>query len=131
MNFLNAELEAKRLGLLHELMPKAVRVAVLWNPAGDEPGSSTELQDLQEAARTVGLQIRILNATTIGEIDAPLSHLHASAPTPSLSPVAGPTRQPLQPEATGAVMEVTKWLKPSDSWSRYTVTARVCGLQRK
>src|ERR1700738_1880391 len=37
-----------------------------------------------------------------------------------------PTRQPLQPEATGAVMEVTKWLKPSDSGSRYTVTARVC-----
>jgi hypothetical protein len=32
----------------------------------------------------------------------------------------------LQPEATGAVMEVTKWLKPSDSVSRYTVTARVC-----
>ena len=39
---------------------------------------------------------------------------------------ANPTRQPLQPEATGAVMEVTKWLKPSDSVSRYTVTARVC-----
>src|SRR6266478_44125 len=37
-----------------------------------------------------------------------------------------PTRQPLQPEATGAAMEVTKWLKPSDSVSRYTVTARVC-----
>ena len=37
-----------------------------------------------------------------------------------------PTRQPLQPEATGAAMEETKWLKPSDSWSRYTVTARVC-----
>ena len=39
---------------------------------------------------------------------------------------ASPTRRPLQPEATGAVMEVTKWLKPSDSVSRYTVTARVC-----
>ena len=35
---------------------------------------------------------------------------------------ASPTRQPLQPEATGAAMEVTKWLKPSDSGSRYTVT---------
>jgi putative ABC transport system substrate-binding protein len=69
MNFFNTELEAKRLGLLRELTPKAVRVAVLWNPAGDAPGS-TELQDLQEAARTVGLQIRILNATTIDEIDA-------------------------------------------------------------
>ena len=39
---------------------------------------------------------------------------------------ANPTRQPLQPEATGAAMEVTKWLKPSDSVSRNTVTARVC-----
>ena len=39
---------------------------------------------------------------------------------------ASPTRQPLQPEATGAVMEVTKWLKPPVSVSRYTVTARVC-----
>jgi hypothetical protein len=34
---------------------------------------------------------------------------------------ASPTRQPLQPEAPGAVMEVTKWLTPSDSVSRYTV----------
>src|SRR4029077_4083981 len=39
---------------------------------------------------------------------------------------ANPTRRPLQPEATGAAMEVTKWLKPSDSVSRNTVTARVC-----
>ena len=38
---------------------------------------------------------------------------------------ASPTRQPLQPEATGAIMEVMKWLKPSDSVSRYPVTARV------
>jgi putative ABC transport system substrate-binding protein len=68
-NFFNTELHAKRLGLLHELMPKAVRVAMLWNPAADTPGS-TEMRDLQEAARAVGLQIRILNAATIGEIDA-------------------------------------------------------------
>jgi hypothetical protein len=39
---------------------------------------------------------------------------------------ASPTRQPLQPEAIGAVMEETKWLKPSISVSRNTVTARVC-----
>jgi hypothetical protein len=39
---------------------------------------------------------------------------------------ANPTRRTLQPEATGAAMEVTKWLKPSDSVSRNTVTARVC-----
>ena len=39
---------------------------------------------------------------------------------------ARPTGRPLQPEATGAAMEVTKWLKPSDSEPRYTVAARVC-----
>jgi hypothetical protein len=44
---------------------------------------------------------------------------------------ASPTRQPLQPEATGAGMEVTKCLKPSDSGSRNTVTARVCRPQRE
>jgi hypothetical protein len=43
---------------------------------------------------------------------------------------ASPTRQPLQPEATGAVMEVTKWLKPLVSVSRYTVTARVQAVTR-
>ena len=42
---------------------------------------------------------------------------------------ASPTRRSLQPEATGAGMEVTKCLKPSDSGSRNTVTARVCRPQ--
>jgi putative tryptophan/tyrosine transport system substrate-binding protein len=69
INFFQGEVEAKRLRLLHELIPKAVRVAVLYNPASETAGS-TELWDLQEAARPVGLQIRIVNATTIGEIDA-------------------------------------------------------------
>ena len=72
-------MDAKRLGLLRELVPKAVRVAVLWNPASETPGS-TELQDLQEAARTIGLQIRVLNATTIGEIDAAFAILARERP---------------------------------------------------
>src|SRR5436190_15564258 len=44
---------------------------------------------------------------------------------------ASPTRRPLQPEATEAGMEGTKCLKPSDSGSRNTVTARVCRPQRE
>ena len=68
------EVVAKRLRLLHELVPKAVRVAVLWNPASDTP-ADTDLQDLQEAAPTIGLQIQILYATTIGEIDAAFATL--------------------------------------------------------
>ncbi len=53
---------AKRLGLLHELVPKAVRVAVLVNPA-NATTTETTLREVQEAARTIGLQIQILNAS--------------------------------------------------------------------
>jgi putative tryptophan/tyrosine transport system substrate-binding protein len=60
---------AKRLGLLHELVPKAVRVAVLVNPANATVAETT-LRDVLEAARTIGLQIQVLNASTSGEIDA-------------------------------------------------------------
>jgi putative ABC transport system substrate-binding protein len=79
INFFNAELTAKRLRLLHDLVPTAVRVAVLLNPAN---ASSTEsqLQIVQEAAPTVGLQIQILNATTIGEIDAAFATLERERP---------------------------------------------------
>jgi putative tryptophan/tyrosine transport system substrate-binding protein len=69
VNFLTQEVAAKRLGLLHEMVPKAVRVAVLLNPANALVAEPT-LREVQEAARTIGLQIQILNATTSGEIDA-------------------------------------------------------------
>jgi putative tryptophan/tyrosine transport system substrate-binding protein len=69
INFFQQEVAAKRLRLLHDLVPKAVRVAVLLNPANDLVTKST-LREVQEAAPTIGLQIQILNATTIGEIDA-------------------------------------------------------------
>jgi putative ABC transport system substrate-binding protein len=79
INFFNAELTAKRLRLLHDLVPKAVRVAVLLNPAN---ASSTEsqLQIVQEAAPTIGLQIQILNATTIGDIDAAFATVERERP---------------------------------------------------
>jgi putative ABC transport system substrate-binding protein len=68
-NFLLVEVTAKRLRLLHELVPKAVRVAVLVNPSNAEVTSAT-LRDTKEAAATLGLQIHIVNARSIGEIDA-------------------------------------------------------------
>ena len=70
---------AKRLRLLHELVPKAVRVAVLVNPANAATAETT-LRDVQEAARTLGLQIQILNASTIGEIDAAFATLARERP---------------------------------------------------
>jgi putative ABC transport system substrate-binding protein len=69
INFFSQEVSAKRLRLLHDLLPKAVRIAVLVNPANASSTEST-LREVQEAAPTLGLQIRILNAATIGEIDA-------------------------------------------------------------
>jgi len=71
--FLN-ELVAKRLGLLHELVPRAVRVAVLVNPA-NAPSAEATLRDLPEAARSIGLQIWVLNASTSREIEAAFATL--------------------------------------------------------
>src|SRR5499427_553601 len=62
-NILTNEVAAKRLGLLHELLPKAVRIAVLVNPA-NAPVAETTLRDIPEAARALGLQTHILNAST-------------------------------------------------------------------
>jgi putative ABC transport system substrate-binding protein len=69
INFFTQEVNAKRLRLLRELVPKAVRVAVLLNPASGRSAETT-LREVQEAARVLGLQIPVLNASTIGEIDA-------------------------------------------------------------
>src|SRR5580693_9431289 len=79
VNFFNQEVDAKRLGLLHELVPKAARVAVLVNPANVTIAETT-LRDVQKAAPTVGLQIQILNATTIGEINAAFATLARERP---------------------------------------------------
>ena len=69
INFFSAELVAKRLELLHELVPAATRVTVLVNPANVSNTEST-LRDVEPAARAIGLQIQILNASTSREIDA-------------------------------------------------------------
>jgi putative ABC transport system substrate-binding protein len=69
INFFSQEVVAKRLRLLHELVPKATRIAVLVNP-GNASINKSALQNVQDAASTEGLQIHIINAGTIGEIDA-------------------------------------------------------------
>jgi putative tryptophan/tyrosine transport system substrate-binding protein len=79
INFFFQEVVAKRLGLLHELVPKADRIAVLVNPA-NTVSAETALRGVQEAAPTIGLQIRILNASTIGEIDAAFATLARERP---------------------------------------------------
>jgi len=74
INFFVAEVLAKRLGLLHQLVPKAVRIAVLVNPANASTAEAT-LRDIPEAARTIGLQIQVLNASTSREIEAAFATL--------------------------------------------------------
>ena len=69
INIFIGELAAKRLELLRELVPKAVRLAVLFNPT-DAASAGTTLRDLEAATSGTGLQIRILNASTDREIDA-------------------------------------------------------------
>ena len=79
INFFVQEVAAKRLRLLHDLVPKAVHVAVLVNPA-NASNTATTLREVQQAAATVGLQIRILNATTTGEIEAAFATLARDRP---------------------------------------------------
>jgi len=74
INFFFSEVVAKRLGLLHDLVPKAVRIAVLVNPA-NAPNAEATLREIPEAARALGLQIQVLNASTSREIEAAVATL--------------------------------------------------------
>jgi putative ABC transport system substrate-binding protein len=75
----SGDVVAKRLEFLHKLVPKAVRVAVLVNPSNG-PGAEFGLQGVQEAARAIGLQINVLNASTSREIDAAFAALTRERP---------------------------------------------------
>jgi putative ABC transport system substrate-binding protein len=69
INFFNIETDAKRLGLMHELLPKAARFGVLVNPANVRYTEATS-KSLREAARATGVEIVFFNASTPAEIDA-------------------------------------------------------------
>jgi putative ABC transport system substrate-binding protein len=71
---LNSELTPKRLGLLHDMVPRATRIGVLVNPANVSV-AETALRELSDAARALGLQIRMLNAGTSREIEAAFESL--------------------------------------------------------
>jgi putative ABC transport system substrate-binding protein len=79
INFLVQETVAKRLRLLHDLVPKAVRIAVLLNPA-NASSTETTLRQVQEAAPAIGLQTETLKARTIDEIDAAFATLARERP---------------------------------------------------
>jgi putative tryptophan/tyrosine transport system substrate-binding protein len=79
VNFFNAELVAKRLEILRELVPAATRVAVLVNPS-NTLNTETTLRDVQSAARAIGLQIQVLNASSSREIDVAFASLVRERP---------------------------------------------------
>jgi putative ABC transport system substrate-binding protein len=74
INFFGQEITTKRLGFLHDLVPNAVRIAVLVNP-GNAPSVEAVLRDIPEAARAIGLQVEVLNAGTSHEIEAAFATL--------------------------------------------------------
>jgi putative tryptophan/tyrosine transport system substrate-binding protein len=74
VNTFAQEVNPKRLGLLHELVPNAARIAVLVNPA-NAPVAEATLRDIPEAARVIGLQIQVLNASTSREIEGAFATL--------------------------------------------------------
>ena len=81
VNTLDLEVGPKRLELLHELVPAVTVVALLVNPTSPNLAESTT-KDLQEAARTLGLQLHVLHASTERDFDtvfATLVRLRAGA----------------------------------------------------
>src|SRR3974390_2947453 len=79
INLLVLEVVAKRLRILHDLLLKAVRIAVLVNPANTS-GADATLRGGQEAAPSIGLQTQIINATTVGEINEVFATLERERP---------------------------------------------------
>jgi putative ABC transport system substrate-binding protein len=79
ITLISVELAAKRLALLHELIPRATRVAALVNPAAAENTEST-LRDLEAAARAIGLRIQALHADTSREINAAFESIERDRP---------------------------------------------------
>jgi putative tryptophan/tyrosine transport system substrate-binding protein len=69
INFFDTEVEAKRLGLMHELLPKAKRLAVLVNPANAKTADATG-RALRTAASSLGMELLFFKASTAAEIDA-------------------------------------------------------------
>jgi len=81
VNFFVSEVVRKRLGLLRDLIPRAVRIAVMINP-GNAATAEATLREVQNAADALGLQIHVVNASTSDEINAAfaaISHERAEA----------------------------------------------------
>ncbi|MGC1717120.1 MAG: ABC transporter substrate-binding protein [Xanthobacteraceae bacterium] len=105
--FFNGALAAKRVQLLHELLPSASVFGYLVNPNG--PQAAQETKDVLTAAKKLGLTIHVLNASTQREIDethAQLSQLHAGALLTQADPFLGSQRASIIALATRNALPV-------------------------
>ena len=114
VTFFSNVLVAKRLGLLHDLLPRATTVALLVNP--NARGRSDQLRDAQDAARALGMKIIALNASTVDEINtafAALDRQPADALVVAADPVFTARRYQIVALATRralpAIYSVREW----------------------
>jgi putative ABC transport system substrate-binding protein len=110
VNFLGTELGGKRLELLRDLVPTTTRVAVFFNPA--ELSSEIRLSEVHAAARAMGLQIQVFNASTSGEIDMALAAMMQERPDGVLfipDPVFNGRRVPLVHWASRHALPTIYW----------------------
>jgi putative ABC transport system substrate-binding protein len=77
VNNLMTAVEAKRLGLLHELVPSAALIAAMVNP--NSPEAQDQMRDVEGASRSIGVRVQVLRARTAVEIDAAFSELARNA----------------------------------------------------
>ena len=73
VNLLTVAMEAKRLQLLHELVPNVAVVAIIVNP--NNPQAAEQLQDLRAAARTLGVEVEVFKAGSPSDIDTAFASL--------------------------------------------------------
>jgi putative ABC transport system substrate-binding protein len=76
--FLSLALEPKRLGFLHELVPRVADIAIMLNPTF--PDSEGQLREVQDAARMIGLHVAIVHASDSREIEATFANLNQMSP---------------------------------------------------
>jgi putative ABC transport system substrate-binding protein len=74
---LNAVIESKRLGLLHELVPQAETLGALQNPSS--PTAATQKRDIENAARALGIRIRFWQASTDRELEAAFTSMEQNS----------------------------------------------------
>ena len=150
VSFLTVALEAKRQGLLRELLPQARAIAALVDP--NAPDSATQLKNVQDAARTFDREIQIVQASTASQLDngfAILASQRADALSRPLDPQGAGEHQPIRlrvrlslragysgdrevvvwcrrPDVTGATMPPLRSFRP-----RQAIQVRTSSAQRR